>query len=364
MIKAIDFFSGAGGLTRGLLDAGVQVCAGVDLDGSLAQTYNDNNKPSIFLQRDIKDVNIHLLRQRLGITDTDAVLYAACSPCQPFSTLNNKAQRRNEKSVASEVVRRSLLLDFARVVEDCPPDFILVENVPGLGREEGKDVFDEFLRIIATCGFAPENMFTGRLDAAYYGVPQVRKRFILLASRHGAVQPPVKDKEQMKLKGQLERFTKIEAGQHDEKTLNHVTRPLAPHHRRIIESVPKNGGSRRDVKDTSILLKCHQDKPNVHKDVFGRMSWEKPSPTLTCRCTEVYCGRFTHPDQDRGISQREAAAIQTFPDDYKFYGNFTQISRQIGNAVPVNFAKRLGEAILKTNASRHAHVYAPTLDLR
>ena len=107
------------------------------------------------------------------------------------------------------------------------------------------------------------------------------------------------------------------------------------------------GGNRQDVIDTSILLKCHQEKPKTHKDVFGRMAWNAPAPTLTCRCADVYCGRFTHPNQDRGISLREAAALQTFEDDYEFFGtSIVGISRQIGNAVPVKLAEQLGKSII------------------
>jgi len=115
----------------------------------------------------------------------------------------------------------------------------------------------------------------------------------------------------------------------------------------IVQAVPKDGGNRRDVADFSILLRCHQKNPNVHKDVFGRMAWDAPSPTLTCRCIDVYCGRFTHPEQDRGISLREAAALQTFNDDYEFIGtSLLGVARQIGNAVPVKLSEQLGKSVI------------------
>ena len=127
---------------------------------------------------------------------------------------------------------------------------------------------------------------------------------------------------------------------------NHVTRRLLPHHRRILAAIPKDGGSRSAISDTSILLKCHREHPNVHKDVFGRMAWDSQAPTLTGRCTDVYNGRFAHPDQDRGISLREAAALQTFADNYTFFGTYFNIAQQIGNAVPVALARRLGRAAI------------------
>ena len=144
-------------------------------------------------------------------------------------------------------------------------------------------------------------------------------------------------------------YPEITDGGESENYLNHKARELKSHHKRIVEAVPKNGGSRGDITDTSILLKCHQERPDAHRDVFGRMAWDKPAPTLTSRCTDVYSGRFIHPEQDRGISLREAAALQTFRDDYEFFGaSITGIARQIGNAVPVKLAKHLGESILKS----------------
>jgi DNA (cytosine-5)-methyltransferase 1 len=139
----------------------------------------------------------------------------------------------------------------------------------------------------------------------------------------------------------------LKAGETHATIPNHVARPLKPHHKKLVHAVPKDGGSRVDVKDQSLLLECHRHRPKVHKDVFGRMWWDQPAPTLTCRCTDVYCGRFVHPDQDRGLSLREAAALQTFPDDYEFHGSSVfHIAGQIGNAVPVQLAKRLGRALL------------------
>ena len=337
MIKAIDFFCGAGGLTRGLLDAGIQVLAGVDNDERLRQTYETNNVPSQFRCEDIKEIDIENLRQDLGIEPGDVVLYAACCPCQPFSTLN---QMKGQDD------RKDLLLAFAELVEQAPPDFILVENVPGLNTAYGKDIYDRFIEIIKKAGF--NEPYADFLDAHDYGVPQVRKRFILLASRHGKAFPPRRHPHKPKVKQAIKKYPRLADGGKSKKFHNHETRKLMPHHKVIVKAVPKNGGSRRDVADTSILLKCHQEKPNVHKDVFGRMAWDEPAPTLTCRCTDVYCGRFVHPSQNRGISLREAAALQTFADDYEFFGTFFHIADQIGNAVPVKLAKQLGKAVQKS----------------
>lgn len=338
-MKGLDFFCGAGGLTRGLLDAGIEVLAGIDVDERLRLTYETNNEPSAFICTDTRGIDILDLRDELGITNRDTVLYAACCPCQPFSTLNR---------TKGEDDRKALLISFAELVVEAPPDFILVENVPGLNNAYGDEIYEEFLALIAKAGFKPENMYAELLDAQDFGVPQVRKRFILLASRHGPIVPPRKSPYKPKVRDVLKKYPRIAEGAKSNQLLNHQTRSLRPHHKVIVKAVPKNGGSRRDIVDTSILLACHRRNPTAHKDVFGRMAWDEPAPTLTCRCVEVYCGRFIHPRQNRGISLREAAALQTFSDGYEFFGTFFHIAQQIGNAVPVRFGKCLGKAIQKS----------------
>ena len=341
MIKAIDFFCGAGGLTRGLLDAGISVVAGLDNDDRVRKTYERNNQPSRFIASDIRDVDIDALREELDIDQEEPTLYAACTPCQPFSTLN---------TMHAVDGRKSLLLDFVAIVEQAPPDYIIVENVPGLGNAFGKEIYDEFERTLKERGFQID---AEMLDAKEFGLPQTRKRFILVASKHGRPHLPIRTtKEQFRtVRDSIRRFPPIGHGERSGSYKNHLARKLLPHHMRIVEAVPVNGGSRRDVADTSILLKCHQKNPEAHKDVFGRMSWDLPAPTLTCRCTDVYCGRFIHPEQHRGISLREAAALQTFADHYEFFGDsILEQARQIGNAVPVRLAKLLGDTILEAHA--------------
>lgn len=293
MIKGIDFYCGAGGLTRGLLNVGIQVLAGIDIDKRLKDTYEKNNEPSRFIGADARNIDIITLRHELGITDEDKVVYAACTPCQPFSTLNR---------MKGSDPRKELLIAFAEIVKAAPPDFIVVENVPGLNTAYGRDVYERFLTIITDCGF--HDPYAEFLDAQDFGVPQVRKRFILLASRHGAVVPPCRAKERVTVAQAIRKYPALDDGGSSTEYKNHQSRLLMPHHRVIVQAIPPDGGSRRDVADTSILLKCHQEKPTVHKDVFGRMAWQAPAPTLTGRCTDVYCGRFVHPVQHRGISLR------------------------------------------------------------
>lgn len=352
-LKAIDFFCGAGGLTRGLRDAGIDVLAGVDNDERLRMTYERNNEPSRFVCEDINNVDINALRTSLGIRSEDAVVYAACTPCQPFSTLN---QRRGVDD------RKSLLLAFSRLVVHTPPDFVVVENVPGLKNKYGRQIFDQFLEDLGTAGF--EHHEADLLDAQDYGVPQIRKRFIMVASRRGPIHlpkpPPGPKATVRKAIGRMPKPTiGVVGGKSrsapsatvagppgtEPRLPNHIARELAPEHVRILKAVPTNGGSRSDVSDTSVLLDCHQRNPKLHKDVFGRMNWDGPAPTLTCRCTDVYCGRFGHPEENRGLTLREAAALQSFPDKYVFYGTFFHASTQVGNAVPVRLARHLGKAV-------------------
>ena len=337
MIKAIDFFCGAGGLTRGLLDAGINVVAGVDNDERLRDTYERNNKPSLFVKKDIAEIDIEALRKKVGVQPTDTTLYAACTPCQPFSTLNRTKVDDNQKA---------LLLVFAEIVAQSPPDFVIVENVPGLNNAIGLDIYKRFEAVLVGQGFKAD---AALLDAKHFGVPQTRRRFILIASTHGLARlpAPTTAERPRTVREHIGKYPRLADGEDSAEYANHAARALPLHHRRIVEAVPPNGGSRRDVEDTSILLKCHQERPDAHKDVFGRMAWDAPSPTLTCRCTDVYCGRFIHPEQHRGISLREAAALQTFDDSYEFFGSsFLEKSRQIGNAVPVRLAKELGKAVI------------------
>jgi DNA (cytosine-5)-methyltransferase 1 len=338
VIKAIDFFCGAGGLTRGLLDAGISVLAGVDSDERLEDTYKSNNAPSKFVCEDIEKIDIRALRGELGIVKDDRVLYAACTPCQPFSTLN---QRRGEDD------RKSLLLSFAELVRASPPDFVVVENVPGLNNAYGREIYDAFVEILDACGLTYR--VGALIDARDYGVPQIRKRFIMLASAIGPVAMPSKQRgRKPTVRTALKNFSSP-VFEGEPPIPNHVARKPMPHHVKILEAIPQDGGSRSDVVDTSILLPCHQRTPNLHKDVFGRMAWAEPAPTLTCRCTDVYCGRFAHPVENRGLSLREAAALQTFRDDYVFHGTFLHAAAQIGNAVPVRLAQRLGEAVVASS---------------
>lgn len=331
-IKAIDFFCGAGCLTRASTSSRAWTATRACAKPTSATTSLAGS--SI---RTSKDVRIDDLRKELGIAPSDAVLYAACAPCQPFSILS--AMRGDDG-------RKSLLLDFAEIVTASPPDFIIAENAPGLSSASGRGIYKKFKFALESLGF---RIAADTLDAKRCGVPQTRRRFILIASRHGQPSLPAPDAESevRTVRDCIARYPAIADGERSDAYPNHEARRLQPHHKRIVQAVPRDGGGRSGIADASILLKCHQKNPKAHKDVFGRMAWDSPSPTMTCCCIDVYCGRLAHPEQDRGISLREAAALQSFPDGYEFCGkSLLEKSRQIGVAAPVELARRLGAALL------------------
>lgn len=357
---ALDFFCGAGGLTRGLAEAGIKVRAGIDNDRRLKDTYERNNKGCVFYARDVRDVDIVQLRAKAGIKSTDTVIYAACTPCQPFSTLN---QRRGNDE------RKHLLLAFGKLVLDAPPDYVIVENVPGLSNAYGREIYERFQTMLAEAGLTFSD--SSLVDASDHGVPQIRKRFILIASKHGPISLPAPlRRRKATVRSVLEEYEDPFLGPHRPKSRsaltslvpdehrdpgmhqNHVARKLVAHLETIVANVPKDGGSRSDITNEDVLLDCHRRSPRLHRDVFGRMAWDAPAPTLTCRCTDVYCGRFVHPTENRGLSLREAAAIQSFPNEYVFYGTFFHAATQIGNAVPVKLAKRLGQTLAAADRER------------
>jgi len=341
-IIAVDLFCGAGGLTRGLLDAGVTVKKGFDNDTGLKDTYEKNNPGAVFISKDISKVTKDDILEGLDRKE-NFFLLAGCAPCQPFSNLLRK-KKRNDSRV-------NLLLEFARLVSEVKPDFIFAENVPGLKKGKGKKIFEEFEEVLRREGY----FFTSDiLDAKDYGVPQKRRRLVLLASLHSEVELPEathshagKNKSPyVTVKDVIARFPVIRAGTKHKKILNHECRDLDEINKKRLRVIRRNGGSRLDLPKR-LRLKCHEEHKG-HTDVYGRMKWNDVSPTLTCKCNSISNGRFGHPTQLRAISIREAAALQTFSDSYVFYGNMSQTSRWVGNAVPPLFARCLTEAIIES----------------
>ena len=340
-MNAIDFFCGGGGMTKGLIDAGVNVVFGLDSNPLCKETYEHNNGIP-YLKRDILDVTAEQLQEEFPVLlNNDELLMVGCAPCQPFSVLNpnNPAEHRSV----------NLLNEFGRIVQRIRPAHILVENVPGL-RGRGENVLQSFLDMLREEGYKVDY---GVVNAKNFGVPQNRKRFILIASRKFEPRiPPITHGEGLQpyvtVFETIHQYPALEAGQVNENVPNHRAAGLSAINIRRLQATPLNGGSRTDWP-AELWLDCHENFSG-HTDVYGRMVWDNVAPTLTVKCFSISNGRFAHPEQNRAISLREAAALQTFPDDYVFYGNQQEIGKQIGNAVPVLLAKRMGEYILQQHS--------------
>lgn len=336
---AIDFFCGGGGLTKGLINAGITVLGGYDNCPAYKETYEKNNHCQL-INMDIRNMT----KKRIYLDfpeikdNEDNLLLSGCAPCQPFSY-----QRR----LKNAHVDTNLLMAFGQIIEMIKPAHVLVENVPGL-HGKGKAVFDTFITLLEKNGY----FYAYRVvNAKDYGVPQNRNRIVIIASRffqpiipegmHGAGKRPYAT-----VKSAIGHYPSIEAGESYKAIPNHVASSLSELNLKRIKATPHSGGDRRSWP-SELVLKCHMNGHTGHTDVYGRMAWEKEAPTLTARCYSLSNGRYGHPEQNRAISLREAAALQSFDDTYIFYGNTMSIGKQIGNAVPVKMAEELAKYILR-----------------
>lgn len=341
-MRAIDLFCGAGGLTRGLRRAGWQVVAGLDADGAVAETYRRNNPGSRFIHADLRRFGDDSIRDLARTIPRGELLLAGCAPCQPFS----KQRRTNGLAKRTDAV---LLNEFARLVAVLRPGVVLMENVPGVALVPGFSAFRRFMKSLNDLGYSCDH---GILNARDFGVPQHRRRYAMLAAvtERSRLPDPQGDgwgADELSVRRAIGRFPRIGAGETHPSIPNHCAADLAPQNMARIKATPPDGGSRRDWPERLKLgLPCHRANGVGFSDVYGRMWWDRVAPTLTSRCNSLSNGRFGHPEQDRAISLREAAALQTFPDDYEFFGTKNSIARWIGNAVPVSFAEALGRAAL------------------
>jgi len=345
IMNAVDFFCGGGGMTRGLLDAGICVLAGIDSNPDCRETYEKNNH-NTYIQCDICKLSpSQLVEMFPQLKENDNLLLVGCAPCQPFSMLRKESFDENGKPIPHKSV--NLLTEFGRFVKELRPAHVMIENVPGLNGK-GKDVLNTFKTMLAEQGYQWNEKI---LYAKDYGVPQNRRRYVLIASRlfSPEIPKPTHGKSAelqpyCTVRQAIEKYPAINAGETHQFVPNHVCMNLSNLLMRRIMATPHDGGSRTDWPD-NLVLKCHKTFSG-HTDVYGRMKWDAPSPTLTVKCFSLSNGRFGHPEQNRAISLREAAALQTFDDNYVFFGSVQEIGRQIGNAVPVLLAKVLGSYIL------------------
>ena len=329
-------------MTYGLRQAGIDVIAGVDIDKEAKATYEHNNKGTIFIEKDIRRVHSNFFERNFGIQkNDDFLILVGCSPCQFYSIINTD----KEQSLKT----KDLLRNFARFVDYYKPGYVLVENVPGILTNK-QSIWPFFHGKLQELGYT--KIVYDVIDLSYYGVPQSRRRFSLIATRLDVeIHLPQADEKQALLSdfiGESHGFQRVEAGHKDFSDFNHTVAGLSDKCLRRLRKTRHNGGSRLDWSDDPDLqLNCFIGKDDSFKDSYGRMWWNRPAPTITTKFFSISNGRFGHPEEDRAISLREGATLQTFPRDYVFKSNsITTTARLIGNAVPCEFARRLGEVIV------------------
>lgn len=334
-VSCIDLFCGAGGLTYGFEIEGISVVAGVDLDPRCKYPYETNNQAR-FVERSVErlrtqDVNRYFDSAKIRIL-------AGCAPCQPFSTYTQGQDTEKDH-------KWGLLYEFSRLTKATKPEIVTMENVPTVGKHA---VFSDFVATLVGLGY---QVWHDVVQCAEYGVPQTRRRMVLLASLLGPLDmiPPSRKKPRT-VKQAIGRLAPIDAGGHSPRDRLHTSSSLSNlNMRRMKASRP--GGTWRDWPK-ALVAKCHRSQTGrTYPGVYGRMEWGKPAPTMTTQCFGFGNGRFGHPEQDRAISLREAAILQGFPRGYKFvppseHVEFSPVGRLIGNAVPVGLGRAIARSIL------------------
>ena len=336
-ISGVDLFCGVGGLTHGLVQGGINVTAGVDMDPTCKYPYEENNNGASFIEGDISKVSAKEIEKHFKPGSIRVL--AGCAPCQPFSSYARKYDNNRDNKWA-------LIYEFERLLKGIRPDIITMENVPAVRTHR---VFKRFIKTLEKLKY---KVWYDVVDCSQYGVPQKRMRTVLLASRHGDLKLIDATHETPKtVKQAIGRLKPIKAGEGAENDRMHVCASLnATNMKRI--KVSKPGGTWRDWPK-SLVVDCHKSESGkTFPSVYGRMQWDKPAPTMTTQCFGFGNGRFGHPEQDRAISLREAAILQGFPRNYKFVPprkevEFVNIGRLIGNAVPVDLGRAIAVSIKK-----------------
>lgn len=330
-IHAVDLFCGIGGLTHGLARSGVAVKAGFDNDESCRYAYEANNYGSQFVAADIRDIGREHIEPYFA--GAKASVLVGCAPCQPFSAYNRKL--KTEADCA-------LVYEFARLIEETRPDFVSMENVPGLAKH---DAFADFLETLEHLEYDSDAAIVVCSD---YGIPQKRKRLVLLASRLGSIRVPRCSPGGGTVREFIGALPPIGDGEAHPDDPAHITLALSTiNKRRIRQSKP--GGTWKDWDD-DLLSPCHRGA--YYPAPYGRMHWDDTAPTITTQFCYYSTGRFGHPEQDRAISVREAALLQTFPIDYELWDKGRPLfvrdaARHVGNAVPVKLAHAIGTSIVE-----------------
>lgn len=341
-MRAVDFFCGAGGMTNGFRQAGIDVLAGIDIDDQCKETYEINNVGSKFIHKDITKFKEDELADYIDIMKNDNnMVFIGCSPCQYWT----KIQTNKDKSKKS----KNLLRDFLRFIEYYEPGFFVIENVPGLFKKMKENVLSNFIETVEDIGYKVDYNI---IYSNKYGVPQTRRRFLLIASRITDINlPEPEENSELTVRniiGDQKKFPPIPAGHRDKTDYIHTSCSLSEKNLIRIRMTKPDGGTRISWKDDpNLQIPTYMNNDQSFKNVYGRIHWDKPAPTITTKFHSLSNGRFGHPEQDRALSLREGATLQTFPDDYIFKGNsICSLSKQIGNAVPPELSRRIGRNII------------------
>ena len=347
-LKAIDFFCSGGGMSCGMQQAGVNILGGIDFDDKCRETYESNIKNAKFIHADVFDLREEFLENEFSIKkNDDNLILIGCSPCQFWSIIKTD-KKKSEKS-------KSLLIEFKRFVKYFTPGYVVVENVPGVLRRKNESGLDHFIDWLERKGY---QVHFDVHEVSEYGVPQHRKRFTLIANR-------VTEKEIIPLKSKGKKvtvrdvlgvnngFNKVPPGYKDYTLFRHTVAGLKEINLKRLRLTPKDGGTRMAyVNNKKLAPKCHYKKTSSFKDIYGRMWWDKPAPTITTKFFSISNGRFAHPDEDRAISLREGAVLQSFPKNFIFRTkSIADTARMIGNAVPPLYAKAIAKSIMKNHIS-------------
>ncbi|WP_201580488.1 DNA cytosine methyltransferase [Psychrobacter sp. Pi2-52] len=334
-IEAVDLFCGIGGLTAGLIKSGISVKAGYDIESDCRHGYEHNNNAT-FVHKDVADVTAQEINDwySKGVVR----LLAGCAPCQPFSTYNQGKDTTLDK-------KWPLLYHFMRLIEEVKPELVTMENVPDVTKHK---VYHDFVAKLEELGYT---VSASRVDCVKYGIPQTRKRHVLLASLISsdiALISPTHD-EAVTVRDVIEDLPRLSSGEQNKEDQLHICSKLNDLNMRRIKA-SKPGGTWKDWPE-GLIAKCHsKESGKSYGGVYGRMEWDKPAPTMTTQCFGFGNGRFGHPSQHRAISLREAAIFQTFPEDYQFYKGVLMIKsvgKMIGNAVPVRLGEVVGLSLLR-----------------
>lgn len=337
-LEAVDIFCGVGGLTTGLRQAGIKVRAGIDLDPSCRFPILSNNPGTKFLCKDVESLSADEVARYWS--KRAIKILAGCAPCQPFSPYT----RKDPDSV--EASQWGLLDQFGRLVRETVPDIVTMENVPSL---KSHKVYSRFLDTLQNGGYCVSARV---VPCEEYGLPQRRRRLVVLASRLGPIrliEPTHAADEYVTVRDVIGNLPKVRAGSRDKKDRLHRARAMTEINLRRIRAA-KPGGTWRDWP-VELRAPCHRKESGASfQSVYARMVWDEPSPTITTLAFNFGTGRFGHPEQDRAITLREAAILQSFPRAYKFVDRnedvtFASVGRLIGNAVPVRLGRIIGRSI-------------------